>query len=111
MTSSVLPDILIMQSLLALRATLNDAKAHRRAGFQRETRNPKLENFQRQLEIVAQRQREFTIGWAKAAALPAEKSDFTTTVGKVEPLPTLHRRAIQLHFSLQYQSQVRISSS
>ncbi len=45
-------------------------------------------------------QRDFFVGWAKAAALPTEKCGFTTTVGQIEPLPTLRRNSIQPHFSL-----------
>jgi len=45
-------------------------------------------------------QRDFFAGWAKAVALPTEKCGFTTTVGKIDPLPTVRRNSIRLHFSL-----------
>jgi hypothetical protein len=54
-------------------------------------------------DIHLMRQREIFAGWAKAAALPAEKCGFTATVGKIEPLPTLRRKCIRVDFSLQYE--------
>jgi hypothetical protein len=44
----------------------------------------------------------FFVGWAKAAALPTKECGFTATVGKMEPLPTLHGNSTRLHFSLKY---------